>query len=64
MIRKWQRQGDGWTCPPWNIGPYFVDGSTLQVLWRDEKKVAYFEDVEDAMAFAKTTEAQEAENEP
>jgi len=61
MSRSWKRRGDGFTCPPWDIGPYFIDGTTLQVLWRDGVKVGHFEDYEEAMAHAKRTEQQEAQ---
>lgn len=58
--RTWKPQGKGWTCPPWDIGPYYVDGTTLVVLWRAGKAVGHFEDEHDAMARAKEIEREEA----
>lgn len=56
--KAWTRRGDGWTCPPWDIGPKFEEDSTLWVLWREgtAAPVGYFEDPSDAMTKARELE--------
>lgn len=62
--RSWTRKGNGWTCPPWDIGAYYIDGTTLQVLWRGATLIGHFEDAESAMDKAKEIERTEKSIEP
>ena len=56
MERRWRRKGNGWTCPPYDIGLYYLDGNSMWVLWRDGEMIAVKEDVEDCFEAAREME--------